>query len=152
MNRIAELRKKQGISQTELAKLLGIAQNTLSQYENNRRTPPNCVIMNIADLFAVSTNEVLNDPESSKTHEMFFSRSFYNVSKVEQTESTNKVNLLISLGWELLHIGNISTRYDDGSCDSHIEYTLGWCGNPEEVTVATNTETKNGLRGKSASS
>lgn len=36
---IAKRRKKQGLSQTELAERLGISQQILSQYENGKRNP-----------------------------------------------------------------------------------------------------------------
>ena len=59
MNKIAELRKRNGISQSELAAQLGIAQNTLSQYENEVRKPTVRIIERIADIFGVTTNYVL---------------------------------------------------------------------------------------------
>lgn len=36
---LAELRKKKGISQTELAKQLDVSQNTVSQWETGDRKP-----------------------------------------------------------------------------------------------------------------
>lgn len=40
MNRIAELRKKLGLTQTRLGEEIGVSQQTISKYECNRRTPP----------------------------------------------------------------------------------------------------------------
>lgn len=53
MNRIAELRKKCGLSQSELAAQIGIAQNTLSQYETNARTPKHDTILKISSALGV---------------------------------------------------------------------------------------------------
>lgn len=132
MNRIAELRKTHGLSQTELAKQLGIAQNTLSQYENEYRTPTSRVIMNIAKIFDVSTNYVLGYPEpSKKSNDSSFSLS--NVTKVEQAYSTDQVNILISLGWKILHIGVEASTYGDGTFSSGTVFTLGWYGDPSEA-------------------
>ena len=63
MNRIAELRKAAGLSQTELAKTLCIAQNTLSQYETGNRSPTKKILERLANLFDVSENYLLGYPE-----------------------------------------------------------------------------------------
>ena len=39
MNRIAQLRKEHGYSQAQLAKLIGVAQNTISNWEQKKREP-----------------------------------------------------------------------------------------------------------------
>lgn len=54
MNRIAELRKQRGLSQVELAGKVGIAQNTLSQYETGIRMPTWQISQSLAALFGVS--------------------------------------------------------------------------------------------------
>lgn len=137
MNRIAELRKMHGLSQTELAKQLGIAQNTLSQYETGYRNPTSRVIMNIAKLFGVSTNDVLGYPKPNIAENNPADFSLSNVTKVEQTTSTDQVNMLISLGWKILHIGSYSDRYDDGTCNACTLFTLGWYGDPLDARVYT---------------
>ena len=58
MNRIAELRKKCGLSQSELAAQIGVAQNTLSQYETNARTPKHDTILKIAEALHVFPHEL----------------------------------------------------------------------------------------------
>lgn len=54
--RIKELRESRNIQQKELASILGISPNTLSQYENKKREPSKEVISQIADYFNVSTD------------------------------------------------------------------------------------------------
>ena len=39
MNRIKEFRRKKKLSQTDIAKLMNIKQNTFSQWETDKRTP-----------------------------------------------------------------------------------------------------------------
>ena len=63
MNRIAELRKKSGLSQSELATKVGIAQNTLSQYETNLRNPKHDIILKIAEALHVFPHELYGDAE-----------------------------------------------------------------------------------------
>ncbi|WP_305117486.1 helix-turn-helix transcriptional regulator [Acutalibacter muris] len=47
-NRIAEMRKFRGLSQAKLAKLLGVAQNTVSNWENGSREPNNEALKKLA--------------------------------------------------------------------------------------------------------
>ncbi len=39
MNKIKEFRKKKNLSQSDMSKILGIKQNTFSQWENDIRMP-----------------------------------------------------------------------------------------------------------------
>ena len=59
-NRIKELRLSKGITQAELAKTLGIAQNTLSYWENGKYDPDNDSLKKIASYFGVSVDYILN--------------------------------------------------------------------------------------------
>lgn len=138
MNRIAEIRKNHGLSQTALAKYLGIAQNTLSQYETGYRNPTNKVIMNIADLFNVSVNEILNYPAPEKNTSTPSDLSLSNVTKVMQSYNPDQVNILLNLGWKLLHVGtNSDNSYNDGTFSAGTIFTLGWYGNPANATEYT---------------
>lgn len=53
-NRIKELRKSLGLNQTEFAKRLGIAPNTISSYEGGAIVPSNSVVLNIVREFGCS--------------------------------------------------------------------------------------------------
>lgn len=59
MNRIAELRKKAGLSQKEFAKKISVAQNTLCNWENEKRQPDNNAITAMADFFNVTIDYLL---------------------------------------------------------------------------------------------
>lgn len=63
MNRIAEFRKKSGFSQAELAAKVGIAQNTLSQYERGIRTPKHDTILKISDFLNVYPHALYGNAE-----------------------------------------------------------------------------------------
>lgn len=54
--RIREMRELNNIQQKELASILEISQNTLSQYENNKREPSIDIVSKIADYFNVSAD------------------------------------------------------------------------------------------------
>ena len=59
MNRIREIRKEKGITAKQLAHKLGIAESTISQYENFKREPDNATLINIANIFEVSLDYLL---------------------------------------------------------------------------------------------
>lgn len=59
--RLAELRKKAGLSQGKLAQGLGISQNAVSQYENGTREPTLAKLKELADFFGVSVDYLLGD-------------------------------------------------------------------------------------------
>lgn len=57
--RIKKIRLRQTISQKDLAYSLGIAPNTLSQYENEKREPDLKTLENIAKFFNISVDRLL---------------------------------------------------------------------------------------------
>ena len=59
MNRISELRQKNGLKQADLAKHLGVAQNTLSNWERGINDIDTDNLMKIADYFSCTTDYVL---------------------------------------------------------------------------------------------
>ena len=52
--RIKELRKKNGMTQKELAEILNVSQNAVYNWENDKRAPNADVIKQIASFFGVS--------------------------------------------------------------------------------------------------
>ena len=58
-----ELRKAKGVSQTELAKELGIMQTTISQYELGKTEPDIDTIKKICKFFNVSSDYLLGISE-----------------------------------------------------------------------------------------
>jgi len=53
------LRKKRGLTQKELATILGIANSTVCQYEKGRRCPSLKTAKRIANIFNVSVETVI---------------------------------------------------------------------------------------------
>lgn len=54
MNRIKQLRKKNKLTLIELSKKINISNNTISQYENERRNPTEETWQKLANFFNVS--------------------------------------------------------------------------------------------------
>lgn len=57
--RLADLRKKRGLSQYELAERLGFTRGQIANYEQGKREPDHDTLMKIADFFDVSIDYLL---------------------------------------------------------------------------------------------
>jgi transcriptional regulator with XRE-family HTH domain len=65
MLRLKELREQKGISQVKIAKILGFAQNTISNWESGKRDPDSETILKIADCFGVTVDYLLGKDEKN---------------------------------------------------------------------------------------
>lgn len=71
MNRLSELRKAYKLSQTELGKIIGVAQNTLSNWENGNREIDRESLFKLAEYFDVTTDFILGrDSENDFPEEL----------------------------------------------------------------------------------
>ena len=59
MNRLKELRKKEGLTLSKLSEMTHIAINTLNQYELGKREPSFDILLLLADTFGVSTDYLM---------------------------------------------------------------------------------------------
>ena len=59
MRVLRDLRKAKGISLKEFGKIIGVAESTVSLYENGKRQPDYDTLSKIADFFGVSTDYLL---------------------------------------------------------------------------------------------
>lgn len=64
---IRSYRKALGMTQAELAEKLGLAPNTLSQYETGKREPDMDTLSRLADALEVSVDELLGRERPNKT-------------------------------------------------------------------------------------
>ena len=60
MLRLKEVRERLGLSQTEVAKKLGITRQAYNHYEHGKRDPDTAMLQQIADLYNVSTDYLLS--------------------------------------------------------------------------------------------
>lgn len=65
MNRIAELRKRAGLSQAEFGKMMGAAQNTVSNWEKGNREPDNGRLKVMSEYFGVTIDYLLGNDAAS---------------------------------------------------------------------------------------
>ncbi|HGI2228202.1 TPA: helix-turn-helix transcriptional regulator [Streptococcus agalactiae] len=59
-NRLKELRERDGINQTELAKLTGVSRQTISLIERGEYTPSVIIAMKISQVFKESLENVFS--------------------------------------------------------------------------------------------
>lgn len=61
--RIKEMRNENGLTQQQLASLIGVAQNTISQYENGTANASIEIIVRLADVLHTTTDYLLRGIE-----------------------------------------------------------------------------------------
>lgn len=88
MNRLKSLRNEHGMSQAEFARKIGVAQNTVSNWENGNRLIDTETIARIADLFDTSvdyllgrTDDIDQKPDDENITFDDFTYAMYNESK-----------------------------------------------------------------------
>jgi len=64
--RIAEARKAQGLTQTQLAEHLGLAQQTYAHYENGRLRFPASILPTLIQVLGVASDELLGLDETPR--------------------------------------------------------------------------------------
>ena len=69
MKNLATLRKEHGLSQQKLASDIGLARNTICQYESGNRVPDVSTLVLLADYFGVSTDYLLGREEKKAVME-----------------------------------------------------------------------------------
>lgn len=82
-SKLRELRKKRGISQEDLAKVLGVTKSTISKYELGQREPDINAILKISEQFGASVEYLLGvvDEDGLLTPEGFADPDDYEIIK-----------------------------------------------------------------------
>ena len=61
MRRLKIIRKQKGLSQSELANILGVSQNTVSQWESGDRSPSISILKQLTTILECSADILLED-------------------------------------------------------------------------------------------
>jgi transcriptional regulator with XRE-family HTH domain len=59
--KLSALRKKQGLTLRQLGEMLGVYHTYVSQIEKGKKMPNALMILKIADIFEVSTDQLMRD-------------------------------------------------------------------------------------------
>ena len=70
VNRIAELRKKIGLSQSALGEILGVSQQTISKYEKSDWNVPADILAKMSRVFKVSIEYILRNELNEKEEDV----------------------------------------------------------------------------------
>lgn len=87
--RIGKLRRDRGISQAQMAVVIGVARSTLAGYERGHITPSTDVLIQISAYFDMTLNQLLGISESPNNNNgamdlyAIIERLYYNVSRGE---------------------------------------------------------------------
>lgn len=94
--RVAELRKAQGLTQAALATLLGISQQLMASYEGGRRRIPVALLPTLAKHLAVSVEELLGVSNGSRKRgpASKFQRQLEQISRLPRAKQRFVVEML----------------------------------------------------------
>lgn len=67
-SKIKELRKNNGMTQSELAEKLGISASAVGMYEQGRREPDSDMILKLCEVFGTSTDYLLGKNDNGTKH------------------------------------------------------------------------------------
>lgn len=95
--RLKELRKENGITQSELAKSLNISRSSIAMYENGERIPSYETLEVISDFFNVSILYLLGKESVDYSNEELF--------KINEKLSDNQKRLLLAIAKQILKSG-----------------------------------------------
>ena len=86
---IAECRKKQNLTQGQLAEKLGITDRAVSKWENGRTMPDSSLMLDLCSILNISVNELLSgeviDMENNKKNEQLL------LDMAKEVENKNKI-------------------------------------------------------------
>ena len=126
-NRLCELRKAHNLSQEELASKLGVSRQAVSKWERSESSPDTDNLIQLASLYNISIDELLNGDEAI---------SLIEENKEVKTESYPK-QVKFSADCKVIIDGNdAKVIYDDEEVNLSIKETLKW---NEKIKIMDNT-------------
>jgi transcriptional regulator with XRE-family HTH domain len=97
-SRLIALRKKEGLTQMELAQKIDISHTQVTRYENKGVQPPADVLRKIADVFGVSIDYLVNGTAEEKAQTALTDaeliRQFKEVEQLPDNEKKTILNVL----------------------------------------------------------
>ena len=126
-NYIYDLRRKAGLTQTELAERLGVTNKAVSKWENGRAKPATDTLRNMAALFGVSVEELLKIREGERDMEITKIVITGGPCAGKTTAMSWIQENLTKLGYTVLFVPETATELITGgvapwTCGSNAEY------------------------------
>jgi transcriptional regulator with XRE-family HTH domain/KaiC/GvpD/RAD55 family RecA-like ATPase len=98
--RLRELRTKRGLSQTELAKLVGVTSSTISQVESNSIYPSLPALLKMAEILSVEVNSFFQDAAHVKDRVIFTAGEAAEIKFQDLPEGSVSAKLLTPMDFE----------------------------------------------------
>jgi transcriptional regulator with XRE-family HTH domain len=93
--RIADLRKKEGLTQSELARKINLSHTQITRYELKDVQPPADILKKIADIFGTSIDYIVNGTAQEKAQRTLTDAELIKQFKaMEQLPETEKNTIL----------------------------------------------------------
>ena len=99
--RLKEFRLKRGLSQTELARLVGVTPSTISQVESNLIYPSLPALMKMGEVLAVDLSSFFEERQEGKERLVFTSQDGVEVKLPGMPEDTVSAHLLYPVDFEV---------------------------------------------------
>lgn len=96
--RLKELRSKKGLSQTELAKLVGVTPSTISQVENNQIFPSLPALFKMSEILSVESSAFFQKTDLSAHQVIFKAEDAVEVQLPRMPKESVHVSLLTKVG------------------------------------------------------
>ena len=94
--RIRAVRKKKGLTQTELGNAVGVEIKTIHRWEKGERTPRVEELKRLAKALNVDVNELLNGPAAKKIEINLIFGSMPEKGEIDMSENGNKFDLFMN--------------------------------------------------------
>lgn len=112
MNKIREYRRKNGLTATELAEMVGLSQSAISLIENEHISPKIEHLEKIADVFVCTVNDLVDEPKEFKSIEV--PSSFFRNQKLKKLRNIAGGETYTAIYLKLLLLS--------ANTDGHINY------------------------------
>ncbi len=96
-DKLKSLRKKRGLTQSELAKQLNIGTSTIGMYESNIRKPSYSVLLDISNFFNVSIDYLIADDDIISDHEIeIFANNIKKLTPEQKQQVKNFIEFILN--------------------------------------------------------
>lgn len=99
---LSKKRKEKGLTQVEMAKIIGVTDRAISNWENGRRIPDVSLFNNICEALDITVNELINGEDISK--DKVISKNNESLIKVLKNNKNNKRRFIYVLGISIVFV------------------------------------------------
>ena len=106
---IHDLRKEKGLTQKQLADLVGVSDKTISKWETGRGIPDTSIMNELCMVLGISINELLSGERLSKDNyngkaEENMVNLLKDTERQKDKQKWSKINIVLNILWILLFV------------------------------------------------